>query len=68
MQVQVSKESTLPFILSLVKRKQYLEALDRYKAYLTHHPDHLALLLIDLYKTLYQDPNDINIRLSLIHI
>ncbi|MAQ63801.1 MAG: hypothetical protein CL503_00705 [Actinobacteria bacterium] len=63
MQVQVRKESTLPFILNLVKRKQYLEALDRYKAYLTHHPDHLALILIDLYKTLYQDLNDINIRL-----
>ncbi|MBI60659.1 hypothetical protein CL657_05545 [bacterium] len=63
MQIQIKNEASLPFILNLVKRKQYLEALDRYKDYLTQDPDKLAVILIDLYKTLYNDPDIINIRL-----
>ena len=63
MQIQIKSEASLPFILNLVKRKQYLEALDRYKDYLTQDPDKLAVILIDLYKTLYNDPDIINIRL-----
>ncbi|MBH38053.1 hypothetical protein CL658_03370 [bacterium] len=63
MQVQVSKELTLTFILNLVKRKQYLEALDRYKDYLVNYPNNLSLILIDLYKLLYQSPSEINVRL-----
>tara|TARA_B100000427_G_scaffold325713_1_gene333057 strand:+ start:21167 stop:23542 length:2376 start_codon:yes stop_codon:yes gene_type:complete len=63
MQIQVTKNEALPFILNLVKRKQYLEALDRYKDYLIRSPNNLALVLIDLYKILYKSPTDINIRL-----
>ena len=63
MQIQIDTSSSLTFILNLVKRKQYLEALDRYKDYLIKTPDHLALILTDLYKILYNHPNEINIRL-----
>ena len=60
MQIQIG---ILEFNLNLVKSKQYLEALDRYKQYLSSNPDHLAIILISLYKHLFKYPNDLNLRL-----
>ena len=50
MQIQITNKEFLPFNLNLIKQQNYLEALDRYKNYLAKHPEHLATLLIDLYK------------------
>ena len=60
MSIQIS---VLDYNLNLVKSKQYLEALDRYKQYLSSYPDHLADILISLYKELFKYPDNLNIRL-----
>ena len=63
MHTTINSTHSIQFCLNLVRRKQYLEALERYKHYLSSYPDDLALILIGLYKEIYHSPNDLNIRL-----
>jgi tetratricopeptide (TPR) repeat protein len=65
MQIQIG---ILEFNLNLVRSKQYLEALDRYKQYLSSNPNHLAIILISLYKHLFKHPTDLNIRLIIVEL
>ncbi len=60
----ISEKKEIKFILSLVKRFQYLEALDRYKKVLAKKPLILPDILNDLYKVLNQ--NDTNLQLKIL--
>ncbi|RAP31811.1 hypothetical protein DID76_02265 [Candidatus Marinamargulisbacteria bacterium SCGC AG-414-C22] len=64
MQAQITKNLSPSFLLSLVKRQQYMEALDRYKMYLADYPDKLPDVLTSLYKELSK--NLVNIRLKIV--
>lgn len=63
MSSEIEAKQPLSFIHSLVTSKHYLEALSRYTAYLKIYPKKLPHILIDLYKSLQKDTDDINIRL-----
>ncbi len=68
MQAQITASDTLLKNLGLIKRQQYLEALDRYKTYLNQSPDHLALILIDLYKQLSSNIKNLPLKLVIVEL
>ncbi|RAP28730.1 hypothetical protein DID78_04655 [Candidatus Marinamargulisbacteria bacterium SCGC AG-343-D04] len=68
MHIQIDSSSVLAFNISLVKQQQYLEALDRYKSLLNENSDLLATILIDLYKVLSTQHDNVHIRLIIVEL
>ena len=66
--IKASLTEEISFYLGMIKRQQYLEALDRYRQFLSKYPQKLPIILTNLYKESRKKHDNLQLKVVIAEI